>query len=390
MYICSVDYDQQRRYSRYITVKRFVFRVVAKNEPLLFFYTTMQKKSFILHLDSLDVFDDLNNQEAGELIKTIIKYQRLKHNGMSFDLSEIDNTLIRVAFKPFKAQFDRDYEKYLSIVERNKLNGKSGGRPQKIEEANASPEKQTKAKKANAFKETQNNPVGFSETQNNPVGFSETQNNPVGKSGFLKNPKKPDNDNDNIKDNDNKKENNIILTDNKQNNIIEKKEIKNISKYNSTDNNDIFFISKKEEEKEKDWRKDFNVYLSELREEVDKILCDAEWMEKQKEFNPPELNIIKTIECAIENFWGTTEGWENKKKSKTKKINWKTTLAKALKIQTNRVFYPKNLAGGARGFAKKETMQEQTQRVAFKIMQDIQDGKDDSIFGMMFNKKEKE
>ena len=128
--------------------------------------------------------------------------------------------------------------------------------------------------------------------------------------------------------------------------------------------------------------------MSELREEVDKILCDAEWMEKQKEFNPPELNIIKTIECAIENFWGTTEGWENKKKSKTKKINWKTTLAKALKIQTNRVFYPKNLAGGARGFAKKETMQEQTQRVAFKIMQDIQEGKDDSLFGMMYNKKD--
>ena len=372
----------------------------------------MQKKSFILHLDSLDVFDDLNNQEAGELIKTIIKYQRLKHDGMSFDLSEIDNTLIRVAFKPFKAQFDRDYEKYLSIVERNKLNGQNGGRPQKTEETNAFSEKQTKAKKTNAYfakqketkeafasKETQNNPVGFSETQNNPVGFSETQNNPVGFSetqnnpnGFFKNPKKPDNDNDNIKDNDNKKENNIILTDNstdnKQNNIIEKKEIKNISKYNSTSNNDIFLISKKEEEKEKDWRKDFNVYLSELHEEVDKILCDAEWMEKQKEFNPPELNIIKTIECAIENFWGTTEGWENKKKSKTKKINWKTTLAKALKIQTNRVFYPKNLAGGARGFAKKETMEEQTQRVAFKIMQDIQEGKDDSLFGMMYNKKD--
>ena len=345
----------------------------------------MQKKSFILHLDSLDVFDDLNNQEAGELIKTIIKYQRLKHDGMSFDLSEIDNTLIRVAFKPFKAQFDRDYEKYLSIVERNKLNGKNGGRPQKTEETNAFYEKQTKAKKANAFSDSQ-------KTQNNPVGFLETQNNPVGKSGFLKNPKKPDNDNDNIKDNDNKKENNIILTDNstdnKQNNIIEKKEIKNISKYNSTSNNDIFSISKKEEGKEKDWRKDFNVYLSELHEEVDKILCDAEWMEKQKEFNPPELNIIKTIECAIENFWGTTEGWENKKKSKTKKINWKTTLAKALKIQTNRVFYPKNLAGGARGFAKKETMEEQTQRVAFKIMQDIQEGKDDSLFGMMFNKKD--
>lgn len=32
-------------------------------------------------------------------------------------------------------------------------------------------------------------------------------------------------------------------------------------------------------------------------------------------------------------------------------------------------------------------MEEQTQRVAFKIMQDIQEGKDDSLFGMMYNKK---
>ena len=305
------------------------------------------KKSFVFYLSWRSAINLLNDSQKAELLNAIFDY-------VSGEPVFINDGGVNICFEFIKSDIERDLEKWENVKNKRSEAGKKGGRPPKENES----EKQTKAKKANAFSEKQTKA------------------------------KKAVNVNVDV----NVDNNNIILTDNstdnKQNNIIEKKEIKNISKYNSTDNNDIFLISKKEEEKEKDWRKDFNVYLSELREEVDKILCDAEWMEKQKEFNPPELNIIKTIECAIENFWGTTEGWGNKKKSKTKKINWKTTLAKALKIQTNRVFYPKNLAGGARGFAKKETMQEQTQRVAFKIMQDIQEGKDDSLFGMMFNKKD--
>jgi hypothetical protein len=292
------------------------------------------KKSFVFYLSWRSAINLLNDSQKAELLNAIFDY-------VSGEPIFINDGGVNICFEFIKSDIERDLEKWKNIKNKRSEAGKKGGRPPKENEF----EKQTKAKKAV-----------------------------------------------NVNVDVNVDNNNIILTDNstdnKQNNIIEKKEIKNISKYNSTSNNDIFLISKKEEEKEKDWRKDFNVYLSELHEEVDKILCDAEWMEKQKEFNPPELNIIKTIECAIENFWGTTEGWENKKKSKTKKINWKTTLAKALKIQTNRVFYPKNLAGGARGFAKKETMEEQTQRVAFKIMQDIQEGKDDSLFGMMYNKKD--
>jgi hypothetical protein len=332
------------------------------------------KKSFVFYLSWRSAINLLNDSQKAELLNAIFDY-------VSGEPVFINDGGVNICFEFIKSDIERDLEKWENIKEKRREAGKKGGMYSK-----------------------KNNPVGFSETQNNPVGFSETQNNPVGfklinqtkqkeakeaNACFAKQKEAKQAVNVNV---DVNVDNNIILTDNstdnKQNNIIEKKEIKNISKYNSTSNNDIFLISKKEEEKEKDWRKDFNVYLSELHEEVDKILCDAEWMEKQKEFNPPELNIIKTIECAIENFWGTTEGWENKKKSKTKKINWKTTLAKALKIQTNRVFYPKNLAGGARGFAKKETMEEQTQRVAFKIMQDIQEGKDDSLFGMMYNKKD--
>ena len=335
------------------------------------------KKSFVFYLSWRSAINLLNDSQKAELLNAIFDY-------VSGEPVFINDGGVNICFEFIKSDIERDLEKWENIKEKRREAGKKGGMYSK-----------------------KNNPVGFSETQNNPLGFkliNQTKQKEAkeafacfakqkeakeANACFAKQKEAKEAVNVNV---DVNVDNNIILTDNstdnKQNNIIEKKEIKNISKYNSTSNNDIFLISKKEEEKEKDWRKDFNVYLSELHEEVDKILCDAEWMEKQKEFNPPELNIIKTIECAIENFWGTTEGWENKKKSKTKKINWKTTLAKALKIQTNRVFYPKNLAGGASGFAKKETMEEQTQRVAFKIMQDIQEGKDDSLFGMMYNKKD--
>jgi hypothetical protein len=70
---------------------------------------------------------------------------------------------MKAVFTPFKNQFERDDEKYKSIIERNSNNGKKGGRPL-----------------------TQINP-------NNPVGILETQQNPT-------KPKKADNDNDNKND----------------------------------------------------------------------------------------------------------------------------------------------------------------------------------------------
>ncbi|WP_148038832.1 DUF6291 domain-containing protein [Proteiniphilum sp. X52] len=56
--------------------------------------------------------------------------------------------LAKVAFNFIKTDIDRDTERYMSIVERNKENGKKGGRP----------------------KGTNNpkNPLGYLETQNNP------------------------------------------------------------------------------------------------------------------------------------------------------------------------------------------------------------------------------
>ena len=110
------------------------------------------KKSFILYLDSADIFEQLTDQEAGKLIKAVLFYV---HTGEKPKLSRILN----MAFTPIYQSLHRDLEKWRKQVEANRINGKSGGRP--------------KGKK--------------------------TQKNPKNPSGYFNNPKNPDsvNDNDN-------------------------------------------------------------------------------------------------------------------------------------------------------------------------------------------------
>ena len=81
------------------------------------------KKSFILHIDTLSVLDELSNEQAGILFKAIKDYQ----NGL---IPELDFGL-RMAFIPFENQFKRDAESYDKVCLKNKENGSKGGRPKK-------------------------------------------------------------------------------------------------------------------------------------------------------------------------------------------------------------------------------------------------------------------
>ena len=72
-----------------------------------------QRKSFIIHFDSLNVLDDLSDEQAGMLFKAIKGYQL----GEELEL----DALTRVAFSPFKNQFSRDAEKYEKLCEKNRL-----------------------------------------------------------------------------------------------------------------------------------------------------------------------------------------------------------------------------------------------------------------------------
>ena len=167
------------------------------------------RKSFILHIDSLDVLDDLNDKQKAELFDAIRDYQ----NGNEIKLSG----LMKAVFKPFENQFKRDKKKYKSVVERNRENGKKGGRPK-----------------------TQTNPK-------NPVGYSETQKNP-------KEPKKADSDsdsdsdskNDNVNDskNDNNSDSNIKKETQKKEPSFSKEKIEGVLKFYNANRNNLPEVKK--------------------------------------------------------------------------------------------------------------------------------------------------
>jgi hypothetical protein len=92
---------------------------------------TSKRKSFLLHIDSLDVLDDLSNEQAGMLFKAIKYYQ----HGESIELEPV----VKIAFSPFKNQFARDNEKYIKTCKARAIAGSKGGN-QKV--ANASNSKQ--------------------------------------------------------------------------------------------------------------------------------------------------------------------------------------------------------------------------------------------------------
>ena len=127
--------------------------------------TTNNKKSFILHLDSLAILDKMTIEQKGIFIDSIYKYH------VTGELPELDFGL-EMAITPFINQFKRDAEKYKVIAERNKINGSKGGRPSNQSE----PKEPTETEETHSVNEE---------------------------------PKKADNDNDSDSGNDNESDNNF-------------------------------------------------------------------------------------------------------------------------------------------------------------------------------------
>lgn len=102
------------------------------------------KDNFLLKKNQQEVFDELTDEEAGRLIKGIFSYVSTGESNLKGSLKAV--------FIPIKNDIDRNEEKYQRIVERNRENGKLGGRP----------------KKDNDLEETQKNQSVILETQENP------------------------------------------------------------------------------------------------------------------------------------------------------------------------------------------------------------------------------
>ena len=125
----------------------------------------IEKKSFFLFKDSLNVLDDLSDKKAGKLFKAIRNYQ---------DSNIMPNEFwLKMALKPFVNQFIRDNKQYDATCKKNKNNGAKGGRPKKLI-----------------------NPVGYLQTQKSQLVNSK--------------PKKADKDKGNDKDKGKEKDNENI------------------------------------------------------------------------------------------------------------------------------------------------------------------------------------
>ena len=107
----------------------------------------MTRKSFILHIDSLGILNELTDEQAGQLFKLIYEY----HNPNKPKQTQITQ-LVNLAFYPFKSQFERDNQTYNNVCERNKNNGLLGGRPK-----NKNPNKPKKADSDNKNKNDNDN-----------------------------------------------------------------------------------------------------------------------------------------------------------------------------------------------------------------------------------------
>lgn len=84
----------------------------------------MDKASFLIYLDYQEQFELLSDEQAGQLIKAIIKYEK------TGKIVELDG-MVKMAFSFIKTQLDRDRQKYRTKCEKNRENAKKGGRPKK-------------------------------------------------------------------------------------------------------------------------------------------------------------------------------------------------------------------------------------------------------------------
>lgn len=87
-----------------------------------------------------------------------------------------------------------------------------------------------------------------------------------------------------------------------------------------------------------EWKTNFDKYLELVEKAKEFILADPDLQQRRVLVDFPNLDVKKSLERSIRNFWGTEAGWRNKKKSKAVEIDMVETLIK--NIDKNKVWLP--------------------------------------------------
>ena len=242
------------------------------------------KESMVIPRSLLTATNRLSMTEKGEVLDAIMRY--------GFDGEEYsgDSVVVAVIFDLTKPYIDENNKRYDAVVERNRNNGKKGGRP-----------KSTK------------NPEKPNKTQQNPDEPRRTQTN---------------------LDTDTDTDTGSIISS--RTNVLEDAEI-------VTENISIAGKNKKsarekiETAQEVTWRDSFDVYLQSCREAWCRWTQDKEWMAERERFNPG-VDVFLTLEKACKEYWATEAGWLHKKKGRGKTIDWKRIFEFAISQKQNRVW----------------------------------------------------
>ena len=83
------------------------------------------KESFLLYHDQRPMIEKLSDAQAGMLIKAIYRYSEFE------EIPLFEDPVTEIVFVSMCAAIDRASKRYLDVVERNRENGKMGGRPRK-------------------------------------------------------------------------------------------------------------------------------------------------------------------------------------------------------------------------------------------------------------------
>lgn len=233
----------------------------------------------------------LSMTEKGEVLDAIMRY--------GFDGEEYsgDSVVVAMIFDLTKPYIDENNKRYDAVVERNRNNGKKGGRPKSTK----NPEKPS-----GLFWEPR-------KTQKNPDEPRRTQTN---------------------LDTDTDTDTGSIISS--RTNVLEDAEI-------VTENISIAGKNKKsarekiETAQEVTWRDSFDVYLQSCREAWCRWTRDKEWMAERERFNPG-VDVSLTLEKACKEYWATEAGWLHKKKGRGKTIDWKRIFEFAISQKQNRVW----------------------------------------------------
>lgn len=110
----------------------------------------IDKKSFILYLNSFEQWNILSDEQAGILIKAIFKFVD------SGEMLDTDDGMLKMAFSFITSQIKRDTEKWLEVSEKRSISGKMGGRPKKQTNSEESKKTNCFSEKANEAKKAVN------------------------------------------------------------------------------------------------------------------------------------------------------------------------------------------------------------------------------------------